>query len=67
MPMIPLEHYGKVSSILGTARRIALIPDRSIGDYFLGVDLELPLRATAILYLLGLGLLAVWFRREESR
>jgi len=67
MSIVPPEHRGKVSSILGIARRIAVIPGRSTGGYLLEVDLELPLRTTAILYALGLGLLAMWFRREESK
>lgn len=42
MSIIPLEHRGKTSSILGIARRIAIIPGRSIGGYLL----EIKLRAT---------------------
>ncbi len=65
MYIVPAEHRGKVSSIIGVARRIAIIPGRSLGGYLLEVDLELPLRLTALFYSIALGLLAVWFRREE--
>ncbi len=66
MYIVPAEHRGKVSSLIGIARRIAIIPGRSLGGYLLEVDLELPLRLTALLYTIALGLLAVWFRREEK-
>lgn len=67
MSIIPLEHRGKTSSILGIARRIAIIPGRSIGGYLLEINLELPLKTTAVLYTLGLRLLAILLRREESK
>ena len=66
MYIVPAEHRGKVSSLIGIARRIAIIPGRSLGGYLLEVDLELPLRLTALLYTIALGLLAVWFKREEK-
>ncbi len=67
MYIVPAEHRGKVSSLIGVARRIAIIPGRSLGGYLLGVSLELPLRLTALFYSTALGLLAVWFRREEGK
>lgn len=57
MAIIPPEHRGKIVSILNLARRLAMIPGRSIGGYLLGLNLELPLRVTAVLYTVGLSIL----------
>ncbi len=57
MTIIPPGHRGKITSILNLARRLAMIPGRSIGGYLLGLNLELPLRITAALYTTGLSIL----------
>ncbi len=64
MAVIPPEHRGKISSLLNLARRLTMIPGRSIGGYLMNLDLELPLRLTAILYAMGLMILSTC--KEES-
>ena len=66
MSIVPAEHRGKTSSIIGLAWQIPTVPGRSIGGYLLQVDLEAPLRITAILYACALTYLALAFRKSKK-
>ncbi len=61
MQLLPPEYRGRGSAILGLAWQVPVGIGRGVGGYLLDVDLELPLRLTAMLYAAALGLLAVLF------
>ena len=67
MNIIPPEHRGKASSIMGLSWQIPTVPGRSIGGYLLQVGLEAPLRITAALYVAALTYLMIAFRRHKQQ
>ena len=65
MAVIPPEHRGKASSIVDLSRSVPSAIGRGLGGYMLGIDLELPLRITAIIYTLSLTYLFLVFRSDK--
>ncbi len=67
MRVIPPEHRGKASSIIRLADRSVAIVGRGLGGYLMSIDLELPLRITALLYAISLTYLLTSFRSSDLR
>ena len=65
MAVVPPEHRGKASSIVDLSRSVPSAIGRGLGGYMLGIDLELPLRITAIIYTLSLTYLFLVFRSDK--
>jgi len=65
MAVVPSEHRGKASSIVDLSRSVPSAIGRGLGGYMLGIDLELPLRITAIIYTLSLTYLFLVFRSDK--
>ena len=67
MRIIPPQHRGKASSIIRLADRSVAILGRGLGGYLMSVDLELPLRITALLYATSLTYLLLSFRSVDLK
>ena len=65
MAVVPSDHRGKASSIVDLSRSVPSAIGRGLGGYMLGIDLELPLRITAIIYTLSLTYLFLVFRSDK--
>ncbi|WP_048061453.1 MFS transporter [Hyperthermus butylicus] len=61
MSLIPWELRGRGSSLLGLAWQVPVGLGRSVGGALLDIDVELPLRVTALLYTAALSMLAAFF------
>jgi MFS family permease len=61
MSLLPISYRGRGSAILSLAWTLPTSIARGIGGYLLDINIELPLRLTAILYTSALALLAVLF------
>ncbi|MET1101303.1 MAG: MFS transporter [Pyrodictiaceae archaeon] len=64
MTLLPREFRGRGSAILGIAWQVPVGLGRSVGGALLDIDLELPLRITAVLYTVALTLLATFFPEQ---
>ncbi|MCE4600357.1 MAG: MFS transporter [Desulfurococcales archaeon] len=64
MRLVPMELRGTASAFLSLSWTIPAGGGRAVGGWLLDIDLELPLRLTAVLYTVALTILAVVFRRE---
>ncbi len=62
MKLTPPHLRGRASSILGLPWTLLGGVGRSIGGRLMDIDIELPLRITAVLYTIGLGIIAVYLR-----
>jgi MFS family permease len=71
MSLFPWELRGRGSSLLGLAWQVPVGLGRSVGGALLDVNVELPLRLTALLYSIALSMLAAFFpdhlRRHGTR
>ena len=61
MSLLPRDMRGRGSAVLGLAWQVPVGLGRAVGGALLDIDLELPLRATALLYGTAMGLLVVFF------
>ncbi len=66
MRIIPPQHRGKASSMIRLADSVASIFGRGFGGYLMSLDLELPLRVTALLYATSLTYLLLTFRGSRD-
>ncbi|MET1128218.1 MAG: MFS transporter [Thermoproteota archaeon] len=71
MSLLPWGLRGRGSSLLGLAWQVPVGLGRSVGGALLDVNVELPLRLTALLYSIALSMLAAFFpdhlRRHGTR
>ncbi len=64
MTLVPREKRGAASALLSLSWTLPAGGGRAVGGYLLDVDLELPLRVTALLYTLALAVIAASFPGE---
>ncbi len=64
LSLVPNNRRGIASGLLSLSRQLPAGAGRAIGGYLLDIDLELPLRLTAILYTVSLVALALLFEKE---
>ena len=62
MTLVPREKRGAASALLSLSWTLPAGGGRAVGGYLLDIDLELPLRLTAVLYTVSLSIIAVAFR-----
>ncbi len=67
MKLIPRGYRGRGYALISLSWMLPTIPGRGLGGYLLDVDVELPLRITAITYTIALVLLAILFRKYLFR
>ncbi|WFO74908.1 MFS transporter [Desulfurococcaceae archaeon MEX13E-LK6-19] len=67
LSLVPNSRRGIASGLLSLSRQLPAGAGRAIGGYLLDIDLELPLRLTAILYTVSLVVLALLFEKEWRR
>ena len=67
MARVPPEHRGAASAFLALSWTVPAGGGRAVGGYLLDIDLELPLRLTALLYTASLAGLALLFKNDLRR
>lgn len=67
MRQVPARHRGTAGSLLSLSWNVPAGGGRAVGGYLLDVNVELPLRLTAVMYSAALGWLASIFRDELGR
>ncbi len=66
MKLTPVHLRGRASSILGLPWTLLGGIGRSVGGRLMDIDIELPLRISAILYTIGLSIIALYLRDAED-
>ena len=66
MRLVPMELRGTASALLSLSWTIPAGIGRAVGGLLLDIDLELPLRLTALLYTIALAILAVFFHNHTG-
>ncbi len=64
MQITPENLRGRAASLLSLPWTLLGGLGRGVGGRLMDIDVELPLRITALLYVIGLSIIAVFFRRE---
>ncbi|MCD6300561.1 MAG: MFS transporter [Staphylothermus sp.] len=67
LSLVPRDKRGIATSMLNLSSQIPTGIGRAIGGWLLDIDLELPLRITALLYSISLGFLAICFNDYLKR
>ncbi len=67
LSLVPLELRGSASGILSLSWSLPASAGRAVGGYLLDLNVELPLRLTALIYTTSLTFLAYKFRDELGR
>ena len=67
MRLVPRELRGTASALLSLSWTLPAGGGRAVGGYLLDIDLELPLRLTAVLYTVALTYIALEFRDQHGR
>ena len=62
MKIIPPMYRGRAAAIFNVSWMLPIGIGRGLGGYLLDIDLELPLRLTAILYVFSLAVLSIFFK-----
>ncbi|MCE4620277.1 MAG: MFS transporter [Desulfurococcales archaeon] len=66
MRLVPVELRGRASALLSLSWTIPAGIGRAVGGLLLDIDLELPLRLTALLYTIALAILALLFHNHTK-
>ncbi len=66
MRLVPMELRGTASALLSLSWTIPAGIGRAVGGLLLDIDLELPLRLTALLYTIALAILALFFHNHTG-
>ncbi len=67
MRLIPPGYRGRGYAVLSLSWTLPAIPGRGFGGYLLDLDLELPLRLTALVYLVAILSLTILFKNRRDK